>query len=88
MPGNVLSRIATKHESYGRFCQTQHFVGRWPVVSLVCSKIDIVCFSGGFINEASSYSEFGEVDLDKVKAAVKRFTHSCAGYSVATYILV
>jgi len=35
-----------------------------------------------------SYSEFGEIDPDKVKAAVKTFTHSCAGYSVATYVLV
>lgn len=32
-------------------------------------------------------NEFGEIDPDKVKAAVKRFTVSCAGYSVATYIL-
>lgn len=36
----------------------------------------------------SHFSEFGEIDPDKVKAAVKRFTVSCAGYSVATYILV
>ena len=35
-----------------------------------------------------SLSEFGEVDLDKLKAAVKTFIHSCAGYSVATYVLV
>ena len=35
-----------------------------------------------------SHSEFGEIDPDKVKAAVNRFTHSCAGYSVATYVLV
>ena len=33
-------------------------------------------------------SEFGEEDVDKVKAAVKMFVHSCAGYSVATYVLV
>ena len=33
-------------------------------------------------------SEFGEVDPDKLKAAVKTFIHSCAGYSVATYVLV
>ena len=35
-----------------------------------------------------THSEFGEIDTDKVKAAVKTFTHSCAGYSVATYVLV
>ena len=35
-----------------------------------------------------SLSEFGEVDPDKLKAAVKIFIHSCAGYSVATYVLV
>ena len=33
-------------------------------------------------------SEFGEVDGDMVKTAVKTFVHSCAGYSVATYVLV
>ena len=26
--------------------------------------------------------------MDKVKAAVRTFIHSCAGYSVATYVLV
>ena len=35
-----------------------------------------------------SLSEFGEVDPDKLKAAVKTFIHSCSGYSVATYVLV
>ena len=34
-----------------------------------------------------SLSEFGEVDPDKLKAAVKTFIHSCAGYSVATYVV-
>ena len=33
-------------------------------------------------------SEFRELDPEKVKLAVKKFTHSCAGYSVATYVLV
>ena len=33
-------------------------------------------------------SEFGEEDVDKVKSAVRMFVHSCAGYSVATYVLV
>ena len=33
-------------------------------------------------------SDFGEVDQEKVDAAIKRFTQSCAGYSVATYVLV
>ena len=33
-------------------------------------------------------SEFEEIDSDKVKTAVKSFVHSCAGYSVATYVLV
>ena len=33
-------------------------------------------------------SEFGEIDNDKVKAAVNTFMRSCAGYSVATYTLV
>jgi len=26
--------------------------------------------------------------MDKVKSAVRMFVHSCAGYSVATYVLV
>ncbi len=34
------------------------------------------------------HSEFGEIDSDMVKTAVKTFVHSCAGYSVATYVLV
>ena len=34
------------------------------------------------------YSEFGEIDQDKVKSAVNTFMRSCAGYSVATYALV
>ena len=34
------------------------------------------------------FSEFGEEDGDRVKEAVKTFVHSCAGYSVATYVLV
>lgn len=33
-------------------------------------------------------SEYGEVDPDKVKAAINTFMRSCAGYSVATYALV
>ena len=33
-------------------------------------------------------SEFGEVDPELLNAAVTRFTRSCAGYSVATYVLV
>lgn len=33
-------------------------------------------------------SEFGEVDPEKLEAAIDTFVHSCAGYSVATYILV
>lgn len=33
-------------------------------------------------------SEFGETDKDMLDAAIKRFTRSCAGYSVATYVLV
>ena len=33
-------------------------------------------------------SEYGEIDQDKVKAAVNIFMRSCAGYSVATYTLV
>ena len=35
-----------------------------------------------------SLSEFGETDADRVKDAIKMFVHSCAGYSVATYVLV
>ena len=34
------------------------------------------------------FSEFGEDDPDKLKDAVRRFTHSCAGYTVASYVLV
>ena len=34
------------------------------------------------------YSEFGGEDPDKLKTAIDTFVHSCAGYSVATYILV
>ena len=33
-------------------------------------------------------SEYGETDYEMLNAAVKRFTRSCAGYSVATYVLV
>ena len=33
-------------------------------------------------------SELQELDPEKLKNAVKRFAHSCAGYSVATYVLV
>lgn len=33
-------------------------------------------------------SEFGEEDTEMVKEAVKKFTHSLAGYTVATYVLV
>ena len=33
-------------------------------------------------------SEYGEIDPDKVRAAVSTFMRSCAGYSVATYALV
>ncbi len=33
-------------------------------------------------------SEFDETDPDLVKEAVRTFAHSCAGYSVATYVLV
>jgi phosphatidylinositol-4,5-bisphosphate 3-kinase len=32
-------------------------------------------------------NEFGEDDPDLLKEAVKRFTHSCAGYTVASYVL-
>jgi hypothetical protein len=32
-------------------------------------------------------NEFGELDPEKLKTAVKKFAHSCAGYSVATYVL-
>lgn len=32
-------------------------------------------------------NEFGEDDPDKLKDAVRRFTHSCAGYTVASYVL-
>ena len=35
-----------------------------------------------------NFSEYGEIDPDKVKAAVNTFMRSCAGYSVATYALV
>ena len=33
-------------------------------------------------------SEFGENDPDKLSEAIRRFTLSCAGYTVATYVLV
>ena len=33
-------------------------------------------------------SQFGEKDPDLLQSAIDRFIHSCAGYSVATYILV
>ena len=36
----------------------------------------------------SIFSEFGETDHEMLEAAVKRFVRSCAGYSVATYVLV
>ena len=45
-------------------------------------------FSFNIMSFPFSLSEFGEVDPDKLKAAVKTFIHSCAGYSVATYVLV
>ena len=33
-------------------------------------------------------SQFGEEDPDLVESAIDRFLRSCAGYSVATYVLV
>ena len=33
-------------------------------------------------------SQFGEEDPDLVQLAINRFVRSCAGYSVATYVLV
>lgn len=34
------------------------------------------------------FSEFGEDDPELLKDALKRFAHSCAGYTVASYVLV
>ena len=45
----------------------------------------MIILSLTFIN---NISEYGEIDPDKVKAAVNTFMRSCAGYSVATYALV
>lgn len=33
-------------------------------------------------------SEFGEDDPDLLKESIKRFMYSCAGYTVASYVLV
>ena len=33
-------------------------------------------------------SEFGEDDPDLLKDSIKRFMYSCAGYTVASYVLV
>jgi len=34
------------------------------------------------------HSQFGEKDPELLKAAIDKFVRSCAGYSVATYVLV
>ena len=49
---------------------------------LQCWCSSVLC---GYV---SSFSEYGEVDSDKLAAAVDTFVRSCAGYSVATYVLV
>jgi len=40
------------------------------------------------ITVAYACSQFGEEDPDLVQSAINRFVRSCAGYSVATYVLV
>ena len=55
-----------------------------PPLCIPSSIFHSKCFSTLF----RLCSEFGETDPDMVKEAVRLFVHSCAGYSVATYVLV
>ena len=52
---------------------------------LYSAGVQVCC---GCVLIVSSFSEYGEVDSDKLAAAVDTFVRSCAGYSVATYVLV
>lgn len=73
---------------------SQHLCGccfeKWPQGFLLDNHL--LCMQVTNLIKISNllplYSEFDETDPDKVKEAVRIFVHSCAGYSVATYVLV
>ena len=64
-----------------------------PIYTLVsvlwyCHVMRVTLLAVNVCIDCPLCSEYGEVDSDKLEAAVDTFVRSCAGYSVATYVLV
>ena len=65
-----------------RSCMNGLKVIRKSECACVCLFVCVMSFVFGYC------SEFGEDDPDLLKDSIKRFMYSCAGYTVASYVLV